>query len=62
MQLSYKDIKFTIEAIDNLLITYETRLDRVDIDEDEVADLGNDSIFLESLRHNLARNLESKTK
>ena len=59
MQLSYKDIKFTIEAIDHLLNTYDARLDLEDIDEDEAADLGNDRMFLESLRCNLAKNLES---
>ena len=55
MQLSYKDIKFTIEAIDNLLNTYQTKLNI----EDEAADLGNDCMFLESLRNNLATNLKS---
>jgi hypothetical protein len=59
MQLSYKDIQFTIEAIDNLINTYEKNLDRQDIHEDEAADLGNDCMFLESLRHKLARNVES---
>ena len=59
MQLSYKDIKFTIEAIDNLLNTDETKLDSEDIDEDEAADLGNDCMFLTSLRDNLAINLKS---
>jgi hypothetical protein len=59
MQLSYKDIKFTIEAIDNLLNKYETTLDSEDIDEDEASDLGNDCMFLESLRNNLATNLKS---
>jgi hypothetical protein len=59
MQLSYKDIQFTIEAIDNLISTYEKNLDREDINEDEVADLGNDRMFLESLRHKLSKNLES---
>jgi hypothetical protein len=42
-----------------LLNTYDTRLDAEDIDEDEAADLGNDRMFLESLRCNLAKNLES---
>jgi hypothetical protein len=62
MQLSYKDIKFTIEAIDNLLNTYETKLGHEDIDEDEAADLGNDCMFLTSLRNNLATNLKSDLK
>jgi FKBP-type peptidyl-prolyl cis-trans isomerase (trigger factor) len=60
MQLSYKDIQFTIEAIDHLINTYEKNLDLQDINEDEAADLGNDRMFLESLRHKLAKNLESE--
>jgi hypothetical protein len=60
VKLSYKDMKFIIEAIDNLATGYAARLDRDDIDEDEAADLGNDCMFLESLRNNLADNLESK--
>lgn len=59
MQLSYKDIKFTIEAIDNLINTYQTKLSIEDINEDEAADLGNDCMFLESLRNNLAIELKS---
>jgi Mg/Co/Ni transporter MgtE len=59
INLSYKDIQFTIEAIDSLISTYEKSLDRENIDEDEAADLGNDCMFLESLRHKLAGNLES---
>ena len=53
MELSFKDIQFTIEAIDNLVSTYAIRLDRQDIDEDEAADLGNDRMFLQSLGHRL---------
>ena len=58
MELSFKDIQFMIEAIDNLIDTYEISLDRQDIDEDEAADLGNDRIFLRSLRHKLVTNIE----
>ena len=59
MELSFKDIQSTIEAIDLLTGTYEIRLDRQDIDEDEATDLGNDRIFLQSLRHKLSTNVES---
>ena len=59
MELSFKDIRFTIEAIDLLTGTYAIRLDRQDIDEDEAADLGNDQTFLQSLRHKLSTNVES---
>ncbi len=59
MKLSYKDTKFIIEAIDNLIDTYATRIESEDSTEDEIADLGNDCMFLQSLRHNLAISLES---
>ena len=59
MELSFKDIQSTIEAIDLLTGTYEIRLDRQDIDEDEAADLGNDRMFLQSLRHKLSTKVES---
>ena len=59
MELSLKDIQSTIEAIDLLTGTYEIRLDRQSIDEDEAADLGNDQMLLQSLRHKLSTNVES---
>ncbi len=54
MKLSFKDIKFIIQAIDNLIETYEERLNG-DIDED---DIGNDCMFLKALRIDLAKSLE----
>ena len=54
MELSLKDIQSTIEAIDLLTGTYDIRLDRQDIDQDKAADLGNDRMFLQSLRHKLS--------
>ena len=59
MELSFKDIQFTIEAIDLLTGTYESHLDRQSIDEDEAADLGNGRMFLQSLRHKLSTNVAS---
>ena len=59
MNLSFKDIQFIIEAIDRLMETYQERLNNIeDIDEDEAADLGNDSMFLAALRTDLAKSLE----
>ncbi len=57
MKLSFKDIKFIIQAIDNLIEIYEERLDG-DIDEDDISDTGNDCMFLEALRTDLAKSLE----
>jgi hypothetical protein len=53
MDLSFKDIKFMIEAVDNLIVKYQERINQIeDLDEyeDEVSDLGNDIMFLSSLR------------
>ncbi|MBD2773245.1 hypothetical protein [Iningainema tapete] len=59
MKLSFKDIQFIIEAIDNLIKTYEERLNREDINEDDTSALGNDCMFLEALRNDLAKSLEN---
>jgi hypothetical protein len=53
MDLSFKDIKFMIEAVDNLMVKYQERINQIedsDEYEDEVSDLGNDMMFLSSLR------------
>ena len=57
MNLSFKDIQFIIEAIDNLIETYQERLKNIE-DVDEASDIGNDSMFLASLRKDLEKNLE----
>jgi hypothetical protein len=58
MKLSFKDIKLIIEAIENLINTYEERLNSENIDEDKVSDMGNDCMFLEALREDLAKSLK----
>jgi hypothetical protein len=58
MKLSFKDIKFIIQAIDNLIETYEECLNGDKLEEDEISDLGNDCMFLEALRTDLAKSLE----
>ncbi|WP_414562406.1 MULTISPECIES: hypothetical protein [unclassified Anabaena] len=58
MDLSFKDIQFIVEAIDNLIEKYQERLQQIEeIDEDEASDIGNDTMFLESLRKKLANSL-----
>ncbi|NJM62023.1 MAG: hypothetical protein HC849_20380 [Oscillatoriales cyanobacterium RU_3_3] len=43
MNLSFKDLRFIIEAIEHQIDAYKERLQVIeDIDEDEAADLGND--------------------
>lgn len=54
MKLSFKDIQFIVEALNNLISTYEQRLDN----EDEASDIGNDCMFLEALRDDLVKNLK----
>ncbi|MFB2917947.1 hypothetical protein [Aerosakkonema funiforme] len=59
MDLSFKDIRFIIEALDHLLDSYKKRLEVIeDEDEDEASDLGNDCKFLEALRKDLEKSLE----
>jgi hypothetical protein len=60
MDLSFKDIKFMIEAVDNLMVKYQERINQIeDLDEyeDEVSDLGNDIMFLSSLRKKIDESL-----
>lgn len=60
MNLSYKDTKFILEAINNLLNKYNSRLEQIEDQEeyeDEAADLSNDSMFLESLKSEIEHNL-----
>jgi hypothetical protein len=60
MDLSFKDMKFMIEALDNLMTKYQERINQIeDLDEyeDEVSDLGNDVMFLLSLCKKIDDNL-----
>ena len=58
MKLSFKDIQFLIEAIDNLIKVYEERLNNEGINDDEISDIGNDCMFLETLRVDISNNLK----
>jgi hypothetical protein len=62
MNLSFKDTKFIIEAIDYLLEKYARRLTEIEDDEDcedEASDLGNDKMFLESLKSEIEHTIET---
>lgn len=64
MNLSIKDFRFIIEAIENQINAYQERLqviEDVEDDEDEAADLGNDIKFLEILLADMKRSLEHNT-
>lgn len=58
MDLSFKDIKFMIEAVDNLMVKFQERINQIeDSDEYEDSDLGNDIMFLSSLRKKIDESL-----
>ncbi|BAY23171.1 hypothetical protein NIES2100_29350 [Calothrix sp. NIES-2100] len=58
MKLSFKDIQFIIEAIENLIKVYESRLNNENLDEDELSNIGNDCMFLETLHVDLSNHLK----
>jgi hypothetical protein len=58
MNLSPKAIRFIIEALDYRIEAYQQHLQLENLDEDEASDMTNDALFLESLRQELAKNLQ----
>ena len=62
MNLSFKDLRFIIEAIEHQINAYQERLQVIeDVDEDEAADLGNDIKFLELLHADMTTTLDQNT-
>ncbi|XZO02980.1 MAG: hypothetical protein ACM65L_04170 [Microcoleus sp.] len=64
MNLSFKDFRFIIEAIEHQINAYQERLqiiEDIEKNEDEAADLGNDIKFLELLLADMKRSLEHNT-
>jgi hypothetical protein len=64
MNLSFKDFRFIIEAIEHQINAYQERLqliEDIEEDEDEAADLGNDIKFLELLLADMKKSLEHNT-
>ncbi len=62
MNLSFKDLRFIIEAIEYQIKAYQERLQVIeDVDEDEAADLGNDIKFLELLHADITKTLEQNS-
>jgi len=66
MNLSFKDLRFIIEAIEHQINAYQERLQVIedideDEDEDEAADLGNDIKFLELLHRDITTTLEQNS-
>ncbi|MEG3904245.1 MULTISPECIES: hypothetical protein [unclassified Microcoleus] len=64
MNLSFKDFRFIIEAIEHQINAYQERLqviEEIEEDEDEAADLGNDIKFLELLLADMKASLDRNT-
>jgi len=62
MNLSFKDLRFIIEAIEHQINAYQERLQVIeDVDDNEAADIGNDIRFLELLHADMTTILEPKT-
>ena len=62
MNISFKDLRFIIEAIEHQINAYQERLQVIeDVDEDEAADLGNDIKFLELLLADMKTSLDRNT-
>ena len=62
MNLSFKDLRFIIKALEHQINAYQERLQVIeDVDEDEAADLGNDIKFLELLHADMTTTLEQNT-
>ncbi|MEG4987126.1 hypothetical protein QUB08_15350 [Microcoleus sp. BR0-C5] len=62
MNLSFKDLRFIIKAIEHQINAYKERLQVIeDVDEDEAAELGNDIKFLELLLADMTTSLEQNT-
>ena len=58
VNLSPKAMRFTVEALEYRISAYEQQLEQSDLHEDEVSDLTNDLMFLESLVQNFKKALE----
>ncbi|RUT10256.1 hypothetical protein DSM106972_007510 [Dulcicalothrix desertica PCC 7102] len=61
MKLSFKDITFIIEAIGNLIKIYQERLNSGNLDDNEAANMGDDYVFLETLRDDLEKTLKQNS-
>jgi hypothetical protein len=59
MNLSPKALRYTVEALEYRVAAYEQQLENTDLDEDQIADLNNDLMFLESLLQDLRKALEA---
>jgi hypothetical protein len=57
MNLSPKAMRSISEALEFRIAAYQNQLDSAELSEDEIADVMNDSMFLESLLQDLRKAL-----
>jgi hypothetical protein len=57
MNLSPKAMRSIVEALEFRIAAYQSQLDSEELSEDEISDLTNDSMFLESLLQDLKKAL-----
>lgn len=59
MNFSPKAIRFIVEAIEYRIETYQKQLETENLNEDEISDITNDMMFLESLSQELNKALST---
>ncbi|NJK52181.1 MAG: hypothetical protein HC936_03950 [Leptolyngbyaceae cyanobacterium SU_3_3] len=58
MNLSAKAMRSMVEALEFRIAAYQRQLDEKRLPEDEISDVTNDMMFLESLRQELQKALD----
>ncbi|MBW4441908.1 MAG: hypothetical protein KME10_11855 [Plectolyngbya sp. WJT66-NPBG17] len=59
MNLSPKALRFIIEVLGYRIQAYEAQLESDSLDEDTASEIGNDALYLETLRQELSESLNS---
>jgi hypothetical protein len=62
MDLSPKALRFIIEALDYRIQAYQGQLESNTLDEDMASDIGNDSMYLETLHQELTKALQNSSQ
>ncbi|MDZ8264579.1 hypothetical protein [Nostoc sp. ChiQUE01b] len=59
MNFSPKAIRFIVEALEYRIEAYQKQLETENLNDDEVSDITNDMMFLESLSEDLKKQLST---
>lgn len=59
MNFSPKAIRFIVEAIEYRIEAYQKQLETEDLNDDDISDITNDMMFLESLSQELQKTLST---